>query len=130
MKKKLLLLGSTLIALILEILPYGAVLNFANPEGEPWRKTFSYFDPITFGYANFAPLLVAILTSVLFALTVVSLLTKRQLRIPIAVVSLLAAPLSFAPLLYGVSYFSPVGALISLFLSACACIALINDKKG
>ena len=44
MKKKLITLCTALIALVLEILPYGAVCNFANPEGEPLRRTYSYFD--------------------------------------------------------------------------------------
>ena len=43
MKKKMITLALLLSALVLEILPYGAVLNFANPEGESWRKTYSYF---------------------------------------------------------------------------------------
>jgi len=42
MRKRVLYLIVSLIALILEILPYGAICNFANPEGEPWRKMFSY----------------------------------------------------------------------------------------
>ena len=33
-----------IVILVLEILPYGAVLHFGNPEGEPFRETFSYFD--------------------------------------------------------------------------------------
>ena len=60
MKKRLLYLFLPIVTLILEILPYGAVCNFANPEGKPWRMTFSYFDLTPFGYANFAPFLTAI----------------------------------------------------------------------
>ena len=41
--KKLLLVFFPIIAFVLELLPYGVVLNFANPEGEPWRRTYSYF---------------------------------------------------------------------------------------
>ena len=41
--KKLLLVSFPIIAFVLELLPYGVVLNFANPEGEPWRRTYSYF---------------------------------------------------------------------------------------
>ena len=48
MKKRLLYVLLPIVTLILEILPYGAVCNFANPEGEPFRKTFSYFDLIIF----------------------------------------------------------------------------------
>ena len=43
MKNKFIMLFATFVALILEILPYGAVCNFANPDGEPWRYTYSYF---------------------------------------------------------------------------------------
>ena len=62
MKNKFIMLFTTFVALILEILPYGAVCNFANPDGEPWRYTYSYFDLTPFGYANFAPFIVALLT--------------------------------------------------------------------
>ena len=55
MKKRLLYLILPLVTVILELLPYGAVCNFMNPEGDPWRETFSYFSLTPFGYANFAP---------------------------------------------------------------------------
>ena len=66
MKKRLMYLALPALTLILEILPYGAVCNFANPEGEAWRRTYSYFDLTPFGYANFAPLLTAFLTCLFF----------------------------------------------------------------
>ena len=78
MKKRSLYLLLPVITLILEILPYGAVLHFGNPEGEPWRKTFSYFDPTPFGYANFAPLLTAVITCVVFVLLAVYCLTGKR----------------------------------------------------
>lgn len=49
MKKRFLYLIFPAVALILEILPFGAVCNFANPDGEPWRETFSYFSLTPFG---------------------------------------------------------------------------------
>ena len=101
MKKKLIMLCTTLIALVLEILPYGAVCNFANPEGEPWRRTYSYFDLTPFGYANFAPLIVALLTCALTVMIVVSLVSKKPMRTPSLTVSAIATVLSLAPLLYG-----------------------------
>ena len=99
MKKKLVTLFTTLIALVLEILPYGAVCNFANPEGEPLRYTYSYFDLSPFGYANFAPFIVALLTCALTVMLVVSLASKRSMRTPILTVSAIATLLSLAPLL-------------------------------
>ena len=129
MKKKLTILFTTLVALVLEILPYGAVLNFANPEGESWRRTFSYFDLTPFGYANFSPFIVALLTCALLVLTIVSMLTQKTLRKSIIAVSVIAAVLSFAPLLMGIKYYSVVGALISATLAIIAVISFIKSKK-
>ena len=128
MKKKLIMLFTTLIALVLEILPYGAVCNFANPEGEPWRRTFSYFDLTPFGYANFAPCIVALLTCVLIILIVVSLVSKKEIKAPILAVSAISTVLSLAPLLYGIRFFSVVGALISVALAITAVITFIKEK--
>ena len=128
MKKKLIMLCTTLIALVLEILPYGAICNFANPEGEPWRRTYSYFDLTPFGYANFAPLIVALLTCVLIILIVVSLVSKKEMKASILAVSAIATVLSLAPLLYGIRFFSVVGALISVALAITTVIAFIKEK--
>ena len=129
MKKKLTILFTTLVALVLEILPYGAVLNFANPEGESWRRTFSYFDLTPFGYANFSPFIVALLTCALLVLTIVSMLIQKPPRKPIIAVSVIAAVLSFAPLLMGIKYYSVVGALISATLAIIAVISFIKSKN-
>ena len=126
MKKKLVTLFTTLIALVLEILPYGAVCNFANSEGEPWRYTYSYFDLSPFGYANFAPFIVALLTCALTVMLVVSLASKRSMRTPILTLSAIATLLSLAPLLYGISYFSVVGACISITLLLTTIIAFFD----
>lgn len=60
MKKRLPLLLFPVLALILEALPYGAVLQFARPAAAPLRELYSYFDLTPFGYANFAPLFTAL----------------------------------------------------------------------
>lgn len=55
-KLKFLHLAVIIGIIVLEILPFGAVCNFAKaPEagGGVYRKTFSYFDLTPFGYANF-----------------------------------------------------------------------------
>ncbi len=110
-----------LATLILECLPWGAVLRFANPEGEPWRKTFSYFSPIPFGYANFSPLLTAVLTVFLVIFCLMNLrLAKKKIKKTALVLSVIATVLSLCPLLYGVSYLSPIGIAITLCLGASA----------
>lgn len=119
MKKRALYLLLPVIALILEILPYGAVCNFANPEGEPWRRTFSYFDLTPFGYANFAPFLTALATCVVLVLLLVYVFADKPSVIKAAKGVLgVAAVLSLCPLLFGISNFSVVGALISASLIA------------
>ncbi len=126
MKKKIILLCTTIVTLILEILPYGAVCNFANPEGEPYRRTYSYFDLTPYGYANFAPLIVALLTCILLLLIVLSIFTRKPLRTPIIAVSSVATVLSLAPLLLGIAYFSLIGAFIFITLMITTSVALIK----
>ena len=126
MKKKITLICTTIVTLVLEILPYGAVCNFANPEGESYRRTYSYFDPTPYGYANFAPFIVSILTCVLFFLIVLSFFTKKTFRKPIIALSAISTVLSLAPLLLGIAYFSVVGTLISVALMITTSVAFIK----
>ncbi len=119
MKKKILYLIFPVVALILEISPYGAVCNFANPNEEPWRKTFSYFDLTPFGYANFAPLLTAIITVAVLALLLIHLFADKQHVITATKVLLyVGIVLLLCPLFYGISFFSVVGLLITVSLIA------------
>ena len=119
MKKRLPYLILPIITLILEILPYGAVCNFANPEGEPWRQTFSYFDLTPFGYANFAPFLTALITCLIFVLILVFCI-KGNVRTAVKAKNLLyaAVVMSLGPLVFGFAYFSLVAGLITLSLIA------------
>ncbi|MBQ4037693.1 MAG: hypothetical protein IJC84_06160 [Clostridia bacterium] len=117
MKKRSLYLFIPIVTLILEILPYGAVCNFANPEGAPWRRTFSYFDPTPFGYANFTPLLTAIITCVILAFLLVYLLTgKTKIITAVKILLFAGVVLSLCPLLLGINYYSIIGALITASL--------------
>ena len=119
MKKRLLYILLPIVTLILEILPYGAVCNFANPEGEPFRKTFSYFDLTPFGYANFAPLITAIITCIFFLLIVIFCITGNPMWAHKARnILCIGAVFSLGPLVLGVRFFSIVGALITVSLVA------------
>ena len=120
-----------IVTLALEILPYGAVCNFANPEGEPFRETFSYFDPLPFGYANFSPLLTAILTCVMAVLLVSYVFSgSRRAARGSFVLSLFATILSLCPLLYGLRYYSVVGGGISLTLLMETAVLYVGALKG
>ena len=128
MKKKIIVLCILLCTLVLEILPYGAVCNFGNPEGEPFRETFSYFSFTPYGYANFSPLITAVLTCVLLLVVLIAIVFKKELGKKTSILAGIASILSLCPLLYGIAYYSIVGALISLTLiTATAIMALVKD---
>ena len=132
MKKRWMHLLLPVAALILELLPYGAVCNFANPEGMPWRRTYSYFDLTPFGYANFAPFLTAIFTCVVIALLLVYLFVGTRLWAGIAKKFLVVTfALSLCPLVLGTEYYSVVGLLITccLFAEAMWLSVIIKREK-
>ena len=115
--KRLLYMILPIVTLILEILPYGAVCNFANPEGEPFRRTFSYFSLVPYGYTNFAPFLTAITTCVVIALLFMYALNGKYRTVKYAkILVCIAVVLSLCPLFFGIHYFSVVGALITASL--------------
>ena len=124
-KSRFLSLICPIIALICEALPYGVVLNFWNPEGEPFRETFSYFDLTPFGYANFAPLITAILTCIILLVSAIFTAKPKKTAVKLlAVLSLITFVISLMPLLYGLSFFSPVGTVISAILLINAVISI------
>ena len=123
MKKRLLYLILPIVTLILEISPYGAVLNFMLPsmtEVVPagrFRELYSYFDLTPFGYGNFAPLITAIITCFVILLLVIYCFTGKE-RLAKNAKNILCAGIviSFCPLLFGIAFFSVIGLLISLSL--------------
>lgn len=108
------------IIIVLEVLPFGAVLNFADPSSEKGyiRATYSYFDLTPFGYANFSPFLCACLSVVLLIYHLIALFLKAKgksysVSCVLATVSLL---LSITPLMYGLLYYSVIGVTITVFV--------------
>ena len=119
MKKRMLFLIIPVITLILEILPYGAVLNFGRPASDGSigyiRELYSYFDLMPFGYANFASLITAILTVVILLLSLISL-KKDSVFNALFVLSIITAIIFLMPLMYGLNNYSLVGAFITIAL--------------
>lgn len=129
-KKKTPMLILPIAALILEILPYGAVCVFAADKGERIRQTFSYFDLTPFGYANFGPFITAILTCTLVVLAIVyALKQSKGLNTAIMNVSGIATVTSLMPLLYGMDFFSVVGAVITVLLAGTFGVCFIKEKQ-
>lgn len=126
MKKKIIVLCILLCTLVLEILPYGAVCNFGNPEGEPFRETFSYFSLTPYGYAHFSPLITAILTCVLLLIVLISIIFKKAISKKTSILAGIASLISLCPMLYGLDDYSIVGALISLCLIAATVVVSLQ----
>ncbi len=127
MRKKILLIVLPILAVVLETLPTGTVMYFGNPDGEPFRQTFSYFDPIHWGYADFVPNLTALLTCVLLVLATVNAVKgTRRVTKAMAILAILAATLSLFVLIVG---FTLIGLGIWLLLLLTALIAVLQKRN-
>ena len=126
-KQPVIVFAVLIVILVLELLPYGAVLNFANAEGEVLRSTYSYFDLTPYGYANFGPFITAILTCVLLVISVINLLVDNdKIKMTIKIVSFIALVASLAPLV--VDCYSVVGGVISSLLLLVLIISLKKEE--
>lgn len=122
-------------AIVLEALPYSAVLIFAPGPNERITKTFSYFSLDPFGYANFFPLPTALLTVAVTALCLICLITKTgmlKLHKVAFICSMIAVVFSILPLLLlGGAYMSSAGYAISaLLLVSVVFQALANRRQN
>ena len=128
-KLKTSLLVSVVVSIILEALPYGAVCNFATPE-KTIRTLFSYFDLTPFGYANFGPFLTACLSCVILLLSVLMFVSdKPVINKAATIISAMSVVTSLMPLMFGVSYFSVIGGIISALMIIQFIIIMIIKKR-
>lgn len=128
--KKILLVVFAVAIIFLEFLPNGVVLRFANPKGEPWVKTYSHFNVTPFGYANFGPLIAAVLTCVLLLLAVIYFFKPcKGLNTAIMNVSGFASVAAFAPLMFGTDYLTVVGIIVGLLLAATFGVCFMKEKQ-
>ena len=101
--------------MILEALPYGAILVFAPGPGKSVVKTFSYFDFTPFGYANFAPLITAILTLTTFVFSAVAAIRRNaKIKLIAFISSAAATALSLVTVVSGA-----VSTVIGVFVTIC-----------
>ncbi|MBP3570655.1 MAG: hypothetical protein J6M42_01720 [Clostridia bacterium] len=117
--------------LILEIIPYGAILEFAHMSPDLtlsyYEQHFSYFDPMVYGHGHFGPLITAVLTCMLAVITVITVFFEnRAVRIALRVVSVLTLLFSLTPMLTGC--YSPVGMAISALLVVTCIISLKKEE--
>ena len=130
-KRSFFLLAITILTLIPELLPYGAVLEFAHMSPDLtlsyYEQHFSYFDPMVYGHGHFGPLLTVVLTCILAVFAVVAVfLEGRTIWITFRVVSVLTLLCSLTPMLTGC--YSPVGMAISVLLFVTCIISLKKEE--
>ena len=125
--KKVCLAVLPALTIVLELLPFGAVCIFATSPTERVKETFSYFSLTPFGYANFAPLITATLTVAIFLLSLFSLKKKGVLK-ALFVLSIITVVISLLPLMYGLNYYTLVGAFITVTLVIESILAKIHQK--
>ena len=130
-KRKIAMTVLSVLTVILEILPYGAVCVFSDGVTE-YRETYSYFDLRPFGYANFSPLITAVLSCVILVLCIILCFRKsKKLNKALATLSGLAAVISFVPFLMGLGFrFYGVCAAAITALLAFIFILALSVKKG
>ena len=124
--KKVCLAVLPALTIVLELLPLGAVCIFATSPTERVKETFSYFSLTPFGYANFAPLITATLTVAIFLLSLFSL--KKGVLKALFVLSIITVVISLLPLMYGLNYYTLVGAFITVTLVIESILAKIQQK--
>lgn len=130
-KRPFVLLAIAVMILILEIIPYGAILEFAHMSPDLtlsyYEQHFSYFDPMVYGHGHFGPLITAVLTCMLAVITVITVFFEnRAVRIALRVVSVLTLLFSLTPMLTGC--YSPVGMAISALLVVTCIISLKKEE--
>lgn len=120
-------------ALMLELLPFGAVLVFATSPTEIVTHTYSYFNLDLVGYANFTPLLTGILSISVVILGIIALGRydrAKKCKSAVSICSAIAAVLSLVPLLlFGSVSMTTISYIITAMMVASICIQAVANRK-
>ncbi|MBQ8145609.1 MAG: hypothetical protein IJ039_02395 [Clostridia bacterium] len=129
MKKKIVSLVSLAIALILEIIPYGVRLKWADFYAERYTS-HSYFSLIPWGYGDMGPFLCGILTVVLLLMLSATLILKEKkwYSLTVAILNLIAVILSIIPAFF--NSYTLIGFIITVLLAvSCEINLMIHINK-
>lgn len=118
-------------AIIMELLPLGAVLKYGLIS-ESGNLTFtfesySYFDMTPFGYAMFNYMFCAVMTTITAMLSLLWIFFGRKRQTPITVLSSIALAMSLVP--YLIQTFNVFTVIISALLAAVLIISVIMQIK-
>lgn len=120
-------------ALILELLPFGAVLVFATSPTEIVTHTYSYFNLNLVGYANFTPLLTGILSISVVILGIIALCRydrAKKCKSAVFICSVIAAVLLLVPLLlFGSVSMTTISYIITAMMVASIYLQAVANRK-
>ena len=121
------------VALVLEMLPIGAVMVFATSSTERTIEVYSYFSMLPVGYANFAPLLTGILTILIILLGVIALFRfdkAASIRRTIFVCSIISLLFSIVPVfLFGTVGMSAASYAVSCAILLSNCLQAVANRQ-
>ncbi len=115
--KKVCLAVLPALTIVLELLPFGAVCIFATSPTERVKETFSYFSLTPFGMLHLLQPDVPSLS-----------LKKKGVLKALFVLSIITVVISLLPLMYGLNYYTLVGAFITVTLVIESILAKIQQK--
>ena len=122
-----------IIALLLEILPIGAVMIFADGPTARIAKTYSYFSLIPLGYANAAPMLTGILTVAAILLGVIALFNfdkSAKLKKAAFICSVISFLFSIIPLfMFGTDGMTAASYAICVQIALSVCLQSVANRK-
>ena len=127
--KRILLSILAFVVIILELLPNGVILRFANPIGAPLVQKFCYFSLTPFGYGNFGPFITALLTCVIPILVMIGWFRlSKAITVALMIVSGVATVISLTPLVFGIEYFTVIGIGVSVLLGIIFCMCFVKPN--
>ena len=122
-----------IVALVLEILPIGAVMVFSVSPTERITETYSYFSLLPWGYANFTPMLTGILTIVIILLGIISLIKfekAQKCKKEVFICSIVALLFSIVPLfLYGTVGMTSASYAVSALIFLSLCMQAVANRQ-
>ena len=125
---RLTVLFAPLLALVLELLPWGTVVYFFDPALGRYRNVYSYFSLVPFGYANVGPFFTALATCVLLVLLILYVFKgKRSVLLAATGVSCVVFLVSLTAMPYGVTM---VGVLVTVMLLVSSVLLILKAKKS
>ncbi len=102
--------------LALGALPNSVSMRFANYQGEPYVRFYSFYSLMPLGYGNWGPMLTMALSSVLLAVCIWNAIKPSRPRLKLtALLALIALLASLLNLLF--QEMTPIGWIISLLLA-------------